>query len=48
MVNSPFNFSAMHLAMQDFVDRELLAGAISVVLKDNRIVDKKNLGLRGY
>ncbi len=34
----------MHLAMQDFVDRELLAGAISVVLKDNRIVDKKTWG----
>ncbi|MBQ76466.1 MAG: penicillin-binding protein [Gammaproteobacteria bacterium] len=44
MVNNPFNFSAMHTAMQDFVDRGLLAGAISVILKDNRIIDKKAWG----
>ncbi|MCZ6501656.1 MAG: serine hydrolase [Gammaproteobacteria bacterium] len=30
--------------MEEFVDKELLAGAISVVLKDNKVVDKKTWG----
>lgn len=34
----------MHEAMQKFVDNELLVGAISVVLKDNEIVDYKTWG----
>ena len=34
----------MHTAMQQFVDKELLAGAISVVLKNNKVVDKKTWG----
>ena len=34
----------MHIAMQKFIDDELLAGAISVVLKNNEIVDYKTWG----
>jgi CubicO group peptidase (beta-lactamase class C family) len=44
ITDSPFDFSAMHAAMQKFIDDELLAGAISVVLSDNNIVDCQTWG----
>ncbi len=43
-VNNPYDFSSMHVAIQRFVDDELLAGVVSVVLKDNRVVDYHSWG----
>lgn len=34
-----YDFTAMHLAMQRYVDEEILAGMAAVVLKDNELVD---------
>ncbi|XOV88090.1 MAG: serine hydrolase domain-containing protein [Pseudomonadota bacterium] len=39
VTNSPYDFSAMHAAIQRYVDDNILAGASSVVLKSNHIVD---------
>jgi CubicO group peptidase (beta-lactamase class C family) len=44
IVDSPYDFSAMHEALQKYVDDEVLPGAAAVVLKNNRVVDFKLWG----
>ena len=39
-----YNFNEMHDAIQKYIEDELLAGAISVVLKNNEVVDLKMWG----
>lgn len=39
-----YDFSAMHDAIQKYVDLNILSGASSVVIKDNKIVDLKMWG----
>jgi CubicO group peptidase (beta-lactamase class C family) len=44
VVRKQYDFSAMHDAIQQYVDNDLLAGAASVVLKDNEVADFKTWG----
>ena len=44
VTENSYDFSAMHDAIQKYVDLNILSGASSVVIKDNEIVDLKMWG----